>query len=149
MFPYNQKKKRKKKRGVKLQTGHGNKPVTHAQKAQYYKYLKSSQWREKREVALEMYGRVCGLCGCKHNLQVHHRTYKNIYKELMEDLMILCESCHRTHHKAQIWKNGKVSKYMKNPNYDTAPTTFYQNRSKSTENIHETVSECNSRVFNR
>lgn len=141
--------KRKKKNRIKLQVGHGHKPISPQEKARYYAYLKSNQWREKREVALEMYGRVCGLCGSKHDLQVHHRTYKNIYKELMEDLMILCESCHSHHHKSQIWKNGKVSKYMKNPNYDTSPTTYYPNRSKERQNLHETVSESNSRISNQ
>lgn len=131
MYNYNQKKKRKKKKRVQLKIGHGrNKPITAKQKAQYYKYLQSSQWKAKRDVAMEMYGRACGLCGSRHDLQVHHRTYKNIFKELMEDLMILCESCHYAHHKAQIWNNGKTSKYMKDPAYDKIATTFYPDRRK-------------------
>lgn len=99
-------------------------------KQKYYSYLKSPQWREKRKFALEFYGYNCGLCGSKHNLEVHHRSYKNIFKEAMEDLMLLCESCHRDFHKRKILKNGKKSKYMKDPNYDTSAVTYYPKRTQ-------------------
>lgn len=42
---------------------------------------------------------------CKQNgvLQVHHDTYKNHFEELnhLEDLMTLCDNCHKEHHYAQ------------------------------------------------
>lgn len=98
-------------------------------KQKYYSYLKSQQWKEKRKFALEFYGYNCGLCGSGHNLEVHHRNYKNLYKESMEDLMLLCETCHRNFHRKKILKNGKESKYMKNPKYDTTPVTYYPKRS--------------------
>ena len=94
-------------------------------KQQYYDYLRSSQWQEKRRLALEFYGYNCGLCGSKFNLQVHHRNYRNIFKESMEDLMLLCDSCHRRFHKTKVWTNGKKSKYMRDPNYDQQPVTYF------------------------
>lgn len=120
--------RKKKKKRIKLKIGRNYKRVTPQDKARYYQYLKSAQWREKRKFALEFYGNRCGLCGSRFNLEIHHRSYKNIFKELMEDLMILCETCHKRHHKSQVWKNGKQSRYMRNPEYDNEPVTYYPNR---------------------
>jgi len=107
------------------------KKVTHKKKQEYYAYLRSPVWKEKRKFALQFYGNECGLCGNKHDLEIHHRTYKNIFKEPMEDLMILCETCHKRHHKNKIFKNGKDSQYNRNPHYDKAPVTYYPKRSIS------------------
>ena len=54
----------------------------------------------------------------------------------MEDLMILCETCHSKHHRDQKFKNGRKSKYMKDPNYDTTPVTYYPKRTISTGLCH-------------
>lgn len=99
-------------------------------KQKYYAYLHSQQWKDKRKVALEFYGNNCGMCGSKYSLEVHHRNYKTIFKERIEDLMILCETCHRKFHKNKINKNGKKSKYMRDPNYETAPVTYYPKRTQ-------------------
>jgi 5-methylcytosine-specific restriction endonuclease McrA len=122
----NRKKKRKKK--LKLKLPGNRRKITAQQKAQYHKYLNSAQWKEKRKFALEFYGNRCALCGNRYDLEIHHRTYKNIFKEPMEDLMILCETCHKHHHKGQIWKNGKESKYMRNPKYEVETVTYYPKR---------------------
>lgn len=105
-----------------------HKKITGKMKAEYYRYLKSAQWKEKRKMALAIYGGSCGMCGSRHDLEVHHRHYKNIFHERIEDLMILCEPCHKLYHKKQIWKNGKKSKYMRDPNYQVQTTTFYPDR---------------------
>jgi 5-methylcytosine-specific restriction endonuclease McrA len=110
------------------------KKITETQKQRYYKYLKSNQWREKRRTALEFYGNRCGLCGSRYDLEIHHRDYDNIFKEKIEDLMILCETCHAKHHRDQKFKNGKESKYMRNPKYDTDPVTYYPKRSVNSNN---------------
>lgn len=88
-------------------------------KQKYYQYLQSKQWKQKKEYALEYYGRNCGACGSKYNIQVHHKTYKNVFNETMEDLMLLCERCHRKEHK------GKFKKKVK----DSETITFYPKRS--------------------
>jgi 5-methylcytosine-specific restriction endonuclease McrA len=99
-------------------------------KKAYYEYLQSYDWRKKRKIALEFYGRNCCLCGSTHSIQVHHRNYKNLFKENMEDLILLCESCHRNFHKKKIMKNGKQSKYMKHPAADTNTVTYFPGRNK-------------------
>lgn len=90
-------------------------------KAKYYRYLKSPQWKEKRRFALEFYGNQCGLCGSRYDLEIHHRSYKNIFRELMEDLMVLCETCHRTHHKEITLRKWKGHE----------PVTYYPNRRRN------------------
>lgn len=99
-------------------------------KKAYNDYLHSYEWRTKRKLALEFYGRNCCLCSSTHSIQVHHRNYKNLFKENMEDLILLCESCHRNFHKQKVMNNGKKSKYMKDPHYDTNTVTYFPGRSK-------------------
>lgn len=105
------------------------------QKQRYYEYLKSQAWRDKRKSAIIFYGGTCSLCPKKHNLHVHHKTYIRLFKERMEDLIVLCEDCHYLFHKKKnpVWRNGKKSKYMKDPAYDTSTTTYYPNAKKGTK----------------
>jgi len=62
--------------------------------ARYHAYLLSDTWSRKREEAFAHYGRLCYLCNAAWNLHVHHKTYKRLGHELMEDLMVLCKTCH-------------------------------------------------------
>jgi len=61
----------------------------------YEKYIRSSDWRKKRERALKLFGRKCKKCGCEKNLEVHHLNYDNLYYESTCDVEILCTSCHK------------------------------------------------------
>jgi hypothetical protein len=66
---------------------------------EYQKYLNSPEWKyisgRKRQEA----DNKCQLCN-KGNLtlHVHHRTYDNVYKEKLSDLIVLCENCHKKFH---------------------------------------------------
>lgn len=91
-------------------------------KQQYHAYLRSQQWIDKRKLALDFYDNNCGMCGSKFNLQVHHRSYRNIFKERMEDLMLLCESCHHRFHNKKAYQNKKV---------DTETITYYPKKTTS------------------
>lgn len=90
--------------------------VTH--KEVYHKYLKSKQWREKKEVLFKVRGRKCerykkGKCSKK--IEVHHKTYENIFNEKLEDLEVLCSNCHKKEHNIineKIIKNSKNKKYF-------------------------------------
>lgn len=65
---------------------------------EYDLYLKSSEWRIKREKVL---GRANGICeGCLDQpaTQVHHTTYDHLYDELLFELVALCEECHARCH---------------------------------------------------
>jgi hypothetical protein len=69
------------------------------------KYLFSPHWRQFRESVLkaqrERLGRnICERCSKGANekaasdLHVHHLTYEHLGEERMEDIEILCASCH-------------------------------------------------------
>ena len=64
----------------------------------YNEYLKTREWAEKREQALERDGHRCRLCNTYDNLQVHHRTYQRRGNEDLDDLTTLCKSCHEHFH---------------------------------------------------
>ena len=73
--------------------------LTDAKREIYHEYLKSNDWKLKREEALDVYGKSCDVCYSeKDGLHVHHMTYKNIFNENMQDLQILCPSCHEKEH---------------------------------------------------
>lgn len=64
----------------------------------YLDYLNSKEWREFRIKALVHFGNQCGLCTSTQNLQLHHKTYKNLFNETFEDVIPLCKKCHKRHH---------------------------------------------------
>lgn len=63
----------------------------------YDKYLRTRKWKEKRKEVLELYGRICMICGKKAS-QVHHLNYENVGKEDVGDLIPLCKRCHKLIH---------------------------------------------------
>lgn len=87
-------------------------------KAKYSNYLRSSQWKKRRDEILERDGYRCQWCGSAENLQVHHKCYfKNSRGEMFppweyEDkyLITLCGDCHKWWHKTHKMK----SYYKKN-----------------------------------
>lgn len=68
-------------------------------KEKYYKYLKSSKWRLKRQQKFDQVGRRCEECGSLNKLHIHHLTYDRLYVEKLDDLKVLCEKCHSEAHK--------------------------------------------------
>lgn len=65
----------------------------------YKKYLRSDYWDEIKNQVLERDDNRCRLCNSKENLQVHHRTYKHLENEKLEELITLCKKCHYITHK--------------------------------------------------
>ena len=65
----------------------------------YQRYMKSKEWKAKREWALERAGSRCQLCNSTAQPNVHHRTYKNLGHEKPGDLIVLCADCHERFHK--------------------------------------------------
>jgi 5-methylcytosine-specific restriction endonuclease McrA len=84
--------------GCKKKTYTG-KYVSKKQYRKYLAYINSVAWKKKREEAFEFHGRNCGKCGSRYFLQIHHKTYINLYHEPMSDLMVLCDECHKDTHK--------------------------------------------------
>ena len=64
----------------------------------YKKYLKSEKWNKIKTRIHKLRGGKCERCNSKHQLQVHHKHYKNVFKEKMQDLELLCRKCHRSEH---------------------------------------------------
>lgn len=66
----------------------------------YGEYLRTQEWRRTRAAALLRAGNRCALdAGHTDRLEVHHNTYERLGAELARDLIVLCHSCHRLHHK--------------------------------------------------
>ena len=68
------------------------------QTLRYSKYLRSNKWRKTRTRILTRDKNKCRHCDSKESLEVHHITYKRIYREKPKDLITLCKSCHMKEH---------------------------------------------------
>jgi hypothetical protein len=65
----------------------------------YKQYLKTNHWREFRAYVLKELGEVCTDCGATDvRFDVHHLTYENLWHEELEDVVVLCHSCHWDRH---------------------------------------------------
>ena len=62
---------------------------------EYFAYLDSPEWREKREGILERNGWACEWCMEVNATQIHHLTYRRFGRESSLDLLALCADCHR------------------------------------------------------
>lgn len=70
------------------------------QKAWYQRYIQSDKWQSKRKEALVYYGYSCCRCHSTNvQLDVHHKSYENLGAESMDQLEVLCRSCHEKKHK--------------------------------------------------
>lgn len=59
-------------------------------------YLRMPSWRLARRVKFLVSGRRCARCGTRRNLDVHHRSYRHLWREWLypQELQVLC----RRHH---------------------------------------------------
>ena len=67
----------------------------------YQRYLCSTEWRERRRLALLRDRNICQGCLNARAVEVHHLTYAHIGRELMYELVSLCSACHETAHSAK------------------------------------------------
>lgn len=65
-------------------------------------YLSSEHWKRFRAKALAHAGYRCRKCPATTTLQVHHLTYDRLGHELLEDVVVLCNSCHIEEHERQL-----------------------------------------------
>ena len=66
-------------------------------KETYAEYLKSPEWKVKRNAVLVRDGHRCRLCG-NTATEVHHLTYDRKYNESLYDLVAVCRECHQAVH---------------------------------------------------
>ncbi len=65
----------------------------------YPQYLQTEHWKSLRMQVIERDDWRCQSChDTTDNPQVHHLTYDRRGKELLEDLITICPSCHRAIH---------------------------------------------------
>jgi len=64
----------------------------------YKDYLESDDWQDQRKRALHLANHKCQICGGRFILQAHHKTYERLGEEKDEDLIILCQQCHKAMH---------------------------------------------------
>lgn len=67
----------------------------------YDAYLVSTRWALLRVKALTMVNYKCIVCGSADTLQLHHRHYKTLGEESLDDVMVLCKKCHEIWHIAK------------------------------------------------
>lgn len=70
-----------------------------ARRLLYRYYLHSPRWQQKRVAVLSRAGYRCEQCGRAVSLDVHHLTYRHIYRERLGELRALCRECHKKEHK--------------------------------------------------
>ena len=63
----------------------------------YAEYLKSSEWKAKRDAVLRRDDHRCRFCGASAT-EVHHLTYDRKYNEPLYDLVSICSECHKAVH---------------------------------------------------
>lgn len=89
-----------------------------AHKEKYLNYLKSEQWANIKLDLIHIKGENCELCGQHRQakyLNLHHITYKNLFNENPQDLLLLCYICHRIQHKLVKNKSQKIKKKKSSP----------------------------------
>jgi len=87
--------------------------------AEYKKYLLSNEWASIKLDLFAIRGKQCEICGSKRYIQVHHKTYKNIFNENPEDLQVVCNSCHKNIHFPKK-KKSKLAKRVSKKSKTTA-----------------------------
>jgi len=69
----------------------------------YHAYLLSLEWKQKRAKIIKR-DKSCVLCDSKRRLEVHHRTYRNLYDENEWELVTLCHECHSRYERGKRWR---------------------------------------------
>ena len=65
----------------------------------YDEYLETEHWKHFRNEALKWAGHKCQLCNKEDTtLVIHHKTYENRGRETFNDVIVLCEDCHKLVH---------------------------------------------------
>ncbi len=77
--------------------------------ARYRTYLKSVKWKEVSEATKRLANYECEYfgptCEWQSNLQAHHRSYNNVFRETPGiDTMCVCRNCHIYIHSHPIMK---------------------------------------------
>lgn len=86
----------------------------------YELYLKSDEWKQRRQEYFSKNGSRCSICGSQHTIQLHHLNYKRLGYERDSDLICLCSECHKLLH---LYKDQYIERIG-----DLARMWFYPTR---------------------
>lgn len=67
----------------------------------YYEYLRSAEWKATKIRYLKSkMPKDYGVCGApwSNAMQFHHKTYKNLGRERLMDIVPVCDPCHKSIH---------------------------------------------------
>lgn len=74
----------------------------------YFEYIRSEAWYERRAKHLKKHGSICKACGSPHNIQVHHMEYGNWGNEPDYALVTLCGTCHKDFHSKHDTRHNMI-----------------------------------------
>jgi hypothetical protein len=69
-------------------------------KEEYRQYLESPHWKNFRKKVYSLI-KHCGACGSKGQLNIHHISYSKLWKETLDDVVVLCGECHAHLHNSE------------------------------------------------
>ena len=90
--------KKKKHKPIKFKKVVKKKKPVKKVKRSYREYLKSDTQKIKRDKVIKRANNWCEICKVNRAWQVHHKTYKRIFRERLSDLIATCETCHKAEH---------------------------------------------------
>ena len=69
-------------------------------KETYADYLESNHWQNLRVLCHAKFSGKCVICKSESSLQCHHWLYRRTFQEtILDDLALLCDSCHAMVHR--------------------------------------------------
>ena len=76
----------------------------------YKAVLASKRWRELHYAKEKQIGYHCEHCGCSHRskLELHHKHYRSLGRETLNDVELLCRNCHHEADQQRILDNAKI-----------------------------------------
>jgi hypothetical protein len=89
-------------------------------------YLNSNHWSWVRELVIARQSGRCAVCTNRTRLDVHHHTYKRLWRELPSDVVGYCRDCHDAHH-WDAQQNRYSRRFARRPKKPDNPwmTAFY------------------------
>jgi hypothetical protein len=57
-----------------------------AWRVKYEAHIRSTRWSNMRRDMMRLRGDKCERCGLRHELQLHHKNYDRLGRELISDL---------------------------------------------------------------
>lgn len=66
--------------------------------SRYDVYLQSPEWGRRRRLVMQRARGMCEGCGVHRATQVHHLHYQRVGRELLFDLVAICDQCHAVAH---------------------------------------------------